>query len=142
VNASHERSPVRRAAGPALALAGVAVFLGMSAVTLYQFRRINGVRIDGLASQVVIGTGTTSTLVYASALGLATWASFESRWWLRRAPRTQDSGRHYVVDAAWEEAQRRGYEVVHPLTDEPWGIRRFFVRGPDGHVINVAQHRS
>ena len=46
------------------------------------------------------------------------------------------------VDAACDEAQRRGYEVVHPLTDEPWGIRRFFVRGPDGHVINVAQHRS
>jgi len=46
------------------------------------------------------------------------------------------------VDAACDEAQRRGYEVVHPLTDEPWGIRRFFVRSPDGHVINVAQHRS
>ncbi|MFF1571316.1 VOC family protein [Leifsonia sp. NPDC058292] len=46
------------------------------------------------------------------------------------------------VDAAYEEAQRRGYEIVHPLTDEPWGIRRFFVRSPDGHVINVARHRS
>jgi predicted enzyme related to lactoylglutathione lyase len=46
------------------------------------------------------------------------------------------------VDAAYEEARRRGYEVVHPLTDEPWGIRGFFVRSPDGQVINVAQHRS
>lgn len=46
------------------------------------------------------------------------------------------------VDAAYEEAQQRGYEIVHPVTDEPWGIRRFFVRSPDGHVINVAQHRS
>ena len=45
------------------------------------------------------------------------------------------------VDAAYEEAQRRGYEIVHPITDEPWGIRRFFVRSPDGHVINVARHR-
>lgn len=44
------------------------------------------------------------------------------------------------VDAAYEEARRRGYEVVHPLTDEPWGIRRFFVRSPDGQVINVAAH--
>ena len=24
--------------------------------------------------------------------------------------------------------QRRGYEIVHPLTHEPWGVRRFFVR--------------
>ncbi|MDF1604531.1 VOC family protein [Nocardioides sp. YIM 152315] len=46
------------------------------------------------------------------------------------------------VDAAYAEAQRRGHEVVHALTDEPWGIRRFFVRSPDGHVINVAQHRT
>ncbi|XAS75212.1 VOC family protein [Dermatophilaceae bacterium Sec6.4] len=46
------------------------------------------------------------------------------------------------VDAAYEEAQRRGYEVVHPLTDEPWGIRRFFVRSPDGQVINVAAHHQ
>jgi catechol 2,3-dioxygenase-like lactoylglutathione lyase family enzyme len=44
------------------------------------------------------------------------------------------------VDALHEEAVRRGLEVVYPLTDEPWGIRRFFVKDPDGTVINVAQH--
>src|SRR5688500_18767492 len=38
-------------------------------------------------------------------------------------------------------AQRRGLEIVHPLTDEPWGIRRFFVRSPDGTVVNIAAHR-
>lgn len=46
------------------------------------------------------------------------------------------------VDAAYEEAQRLGYEIVYPLTDEPWGVRRFFVRAPDGTVVNVAQHRD
>jgi predicted enzyme related to lactoylglutathione lyase len=44
------------------------------------------------------------------------------------------------VDEAYEEAKRRGYEIVHPLTEEPWGIRRFFVRAPDGNVINMAAH--
>ena len=29
------------------------------------------------------------------------------------------------VEAAYEEAQRRGFEIVHPLTTEPWGVRRF-----------------
>ena len=29
------------------------------------------------------------------------------------------------VDTAYEEAQRPGYEIVHPITDEAWGIRRF-----------------
>lgn len=32
------------------------------------------------------------------------------------------------VDVAYEEATRRGFEIVHPLTTEPWGVRRFFVR--------------
>ncbi len=44
------------------------------------------------------------------------------------------------VEEAYEQARQRGYEVVHPLTTEPWGIRRFFVRSPDGTVLNIAQH--
>lgn len=45
------------------------------------------------------------------------------------------------VDAAHAEAERRGYKIVHPLTDEPWGVRRFFVRDPTGKVVNVLSHR-
>jgi predicted enzyme related to lactoylglutathione lyase len=45
------------------------------------------------------------------------------------------------VDAAYEEARRRGYEIVHPLSSEAWGVRRFFVRDPDGNVLNIVQHR-
>ena len=44
------------------------------------------------------------------------------------------------VDAAWTEARERGYEIVHPLTTEPWGVRRFFVRAPDGNVYNIVHH--
>jgi len=44
------------------------------------------------------------------------------------------------VDEAYAEAKRRGYEIVHPLTDEAWGVRRFFVRSPDCNVINVVSH--
>jgi hypothetical protein len=70
------------AAGLAVALAGVSVFLAVAAVTLYEFRRVNGVRLDGLASQIVLGTGTTSTLAYLGGLGAAIWSAFESLWWL------------------------------------------------------------
>ena len=45
------------------------------------------------------------------------------------------------VDRIHAEAERRGLEIVHPLTDEPWGVRRFFVRAPDGTVVNIAAHR-
>jgi predicted enzyme related to lactoylglutathione lyase len=46
------------------------------------------------------------------------------------------------VDGAYEEAKELGYEIVHPLTTEPWGVRRFLVRAPDGNVINVVRHRD
>jgi uncharacterized glyoxalase superfamily protein PhnB len=42
------------------------------------------------------------------------------------------------IDSAYADAQRRGYEIVHPLTDETWGVRRFFVRDPKRHR---GQHR-
>jgi catechol 2,3-dioxygenase-like lactoylglutathione lyase family enzyme len=44
------------------------------------------------------------------------------------------------VDAAHADALRRGLDIVYPLTDEPWGIRRFFVREPSSTVVNVATH--
>lgn len=44
------------------------------------------------------------------------------------------------VDGAYAEARQLGYEIVHPLTTETWGVRRFFVRAPDGNVINVVGH--
>src|SRR4051794_2076367 len=70
------------AAGLAVALAGVAVLMGVAALLLYQFRRINGVRVRGLSSNILLGTGGTSTLAYMAGFGAATWAAFETRWWL------------------------------------------------------------
>ena len=46
------------------------------------------------------------------------------------------------VDAVHAAAVSRGYEVVHPLTDEPWGVRRFFVVEPGGLVLNILGHTS
>jgi catechol 2,3-dioxygenase-like lactoylglutathione lyase family enzyme len=46
------------------------------------------------------------------------------------------------VEAAYEEAQKLGYEIVKPLATEAWGVRRFFVRDPDGNVINIVNHRD
>jgi catechol 2,3-dioxygenase-like lactoylglutathione lyase family enzyme len=41
------------------------------------------------------------------------------------------------VDAVHAAAVERGYDIVHPLTDEPWGVRRFFVLEPGGLVLNI-----
>ncbi|GGV20050.1 glyoxalase [Streptomyces filipinensis] len=45
------------------------------------------------------------------------------------------------VDAAYAVMTQGGAEIVHPLQDEEWGVRRFFVRDPDGRVVNVLGHR-
>lgn len=44
------------------------------------------------------------------------------------------------VDEVYERAVAAGAEIVYPLTDEEWGLRRFFVRDPNGAVINVTEH--
>lgn len=46
------------------------------------------------------------------------------------------------IEEAYEDAKRRGFEIVHPLTTEAWGLRRFFVRAPDGNVININNHKD
>ncbi|PRX45024.1 putative enzyme related to lactoylglutathione lyase [Prauserella shujinwangii] len=51
-----------------------------------------------------------------------------------------DVGEPAAVDAAHAEAVRRGLRIVYPLTDEPWGVRRFFVEDPGGTVVNVLAH--
>lgn len=45
------------------------------------------------------------------------------------------------VDAAHRAAVAAGLRIVHPLTDEEWGVRRFFFADPSGHVVNVLGHR-
>jgi catechol 2,3-dioxygenase-like lactoylglutathione lyase family enzyme len=44
------------------------------------------------------------------------------------------------VDAAYETAVAAGLKIVHPLSDEAWGVRRFFFADQAGNVINVLSH--
>ena len=45
------------------------------------------------------------------------------------------------VDAAHRSAVDRGLRIVHPLTDEEWGVRRFFFEDAAGNIVNVLSHR-
>lgn len=40
------------------------------------------------------------------------------------------------------QALDRSLDIVYPLTDEEWGVRRFFVLDPNGRVLNVMSHRA
>ena len=44
------------------------------------------------------------------------------------------------VDGAYRAAVNAGLEIIHPLTDEEWGVRRFFFRDGSGNVVNVLSH--
>ncbi len=44
------------------------------------------------------------------------------------------------VDAVHARAVSLGLEIVYPLVDEPWGVRRFYVRDPFGNVVNILAH--
>jgi uncharacterized glyoxalase superfamily protein PhnB len=41
------------------------------------------------------------------------------------------------VDAVHERCMREGLDVVKPPADEPWGVREFHLRHPDGHVFRI-----
>lgn len=45
------------------------------------------------------------------------------------------------ADAVYARAQAAGLEIVYSISDEPWGVRRFYVRDPFGKTINILSHR-
>ena len=45
------------------------------------------------------------------------------------------------VDAVHAKAVEQGLEIVYPLRDEAWGVRRFMLREPSGTLVNVVSHR-
>ena len=46
------------------------------------------------------------------------------------------------VDAVHAKAVEQDLEIVYPLRDEEWGVRRFMLREPSGTVVNIVSHRS
>jgi catechol 2,3-dioxygenase-like lactoylglutathione lyase family enzyme len=44
------------------------------------------------------------------------------------------------VDAALADMKRAGFAIEYGPADEPWGVRRFYVRDPFGRLVNILQH--
>jgi lactoylglutathione lyase len=44
------------------------------------------------------------------------------------------------VDRIYARATAAGHDIVYGITDEPWGVRRFFVRDPCGTIVNILSH--
>ena len=50
-------------------------------------------------------------------------------WWLQEPN---------DVDKAFALAKSLGFDAPAPPRDEPWGVREFLLRHPDGHVFRVS----
>ncbi|MGO4559732.1 VOC family protein [Rhizobiales bacterium 3FA27D7] len=44
------------------------------------------------------------------------------------------------VDTVLAGMKQAGFAVEYGPTDEPWGVRRFFVRDPFGRLVNILEH--
>ncbi|RVV97380.1 glyoxalase [Mesobaculum littorinae] len=44
--------------------------------------------------------------------------------------------------ATYRRARDLGCDIVYDLTDEPWGVRRFYLTDPAGKLVNVLSHRD
>jgi catechol 2,3-dioxygenase-like lactoylglutathione lyase family enzyme len=116
-------------------------------------------RVTRIIADLPVADLETAKGFYTGYLGLST-EEFDLGWVARYT--SPDTGAHLQlvtrdaaapedpavsvmtddVDGAYAEALQLGLEIVHPLTDEPWGVRRFFVRAPDGTVVNVVRERG
>lgn len=44
------------------------------------------------------------------------------------------------LDEVYQRATEQGYAVEYGPADEPWGVRRFYVRDPFGRLVNILSH--
>lgn len=46
------------------------------------------------------------------------------------------------LDDVLRKVEAAGLAIAYGPADEPWGVRRFFLRDPFGRLVNVLSHRD
>lgn len=44
------------------------------------------------------------------------------------------------IDEAFKRMKKARFKIEYQLTEEEWGVRRFFVRDPFNRLINILEH--
>jgi predicted enzyme related to lactoylglutathione lyase len=44
------------------------------------------------------------------------------------------------IDSLYKKAVALNYKIPYPITNEPWGVRRFFVKDPNNVIVNIMCH--
>jgi predicted enzyme related to lactoylglutathione lyase len=91
----------------------------------------------------LLGLDVLMNLGWVATLGTSGGAQFSVMDFDQSAPcNPQMSVEVPDVDVAYRRALDIGAEIVHPLQDEEWGVRRFFLRTSTGQVVNVLSHHG
>lgn len=46
------------------------------------------------------------------------------------------------VDKLYEKAKVKNIDIIYEIRNEDWGVRRIFVKDPNGATINLLTHKS
>lgn len=44
------------------------------------------------------------------------------------------------VDEVHRRAEKGGHQIMYGPVNEPWGVRRFYIRDPGGKLLNILSH--
>jgi hypothetical protein len=97
---------------------GIAILGAVAGVQLSRFRQINGIRLGGLVSRVVLGTGTFASVSYAVAATAAIVGAFDERWWLVATASIIGGALYALNGSRWLRAYRTE-PALHARGDSP-----------------------
>lgn len=123
--------------GPLVLVSGLVVFAVTASVQLIRFRHVNGVWIAGLASRLVLGTGTAASTSYALALAASIWAGFAEMWWLV-ALCSSVGGLAYALSGRQWLRRYRGDPARHARAESAAWLTIMLVLAVAGLVLLVA----
>ncbi|WP_435921109.1 VOC family protein [Paenibacillus sp. DYY-L-2] len=46
------------------------------------------------------------------------------------------------IDEAYKRMKDAGFQIEYGPVDEPWGVRRFYVRDPFNNIVNILAHNN
>jgi catechol 2,3-dioxygenase-like lactoylglutathione lyase family enzyme len=93
--------------------------------------------IDLLGMEVLMDQGWITT--YGSEEGMSVQISFASEGG-SGTPVPDLSIEVDDVDTAYRLMEEHNFKIEYKLTNEPWGVRRFYVRDPFGKLVNILAH--
>jgi hypothetical protein len=100
--------------------AGVVAFGVVAALQVLRFRRLNGVRVRGFVSRVILGSATTASFAYAVALVSAYVAALRDLWWLVGLAAVAGGVVYVLSGRRWLRAYRREPDRLGPGESALW----------------------